>query len=457
MTAARTVTVIGGGLAGITAAIRLADSGSRVTLLESRPRLGGLTHSFRRGDLDIDNGQHVFLRCCTSYRALLDRLGTSHLTELQPRLDVPVVSGWKTARLRRNSLPAPLHLGRSLASYAVLAPADRLRAVRGAMALRGVDRDDPRTDDISFGEWLSRHGQNGATVDALWDLVGVATMNVHADEASLAVAATVFQLGLLTDAAAGDIGWSAVPLQRLHGDAATDVLAAAGAQVRLRSRVRGLDRDGTGWLVRTDDDSVASDAVVVATDPAQAEALLPADALPQPAGWAAALGAAPIVNVNVLVDRVVLAEPFVAVVGSDVQWVFDRTRQSGLATARNGAQLLAVSLSAADDVIDLPVAELRVRLMPALEAVVPALRDATVLDFFVTREPQATFRPRPGSAALRPASRTALPGLVVAGAYTATGWPATMESAVRSGDAAAAALLSADINVAQSPAQAVAV
>ncbi|MBV9368804.1 MAG: FAD-dependent oxidoreductase [Frankiales bacterium] len=454
MSGPRTITVVGGGLAGITAAIRLADAGCRVTLLESRPRLGGLTHSFRRGDLDVDNGQHVFLRCCTSYRALLERLGTAHLTELQSRLDVPVVSGRKTARLKRNSLPAPLHLGRSLASYGVLAPADRLRAVRGAMALRGVDRDDPRTDDVAFGEWLTRHGQNGATVEALWDLVGVATMNVRADEASLAVAATVFQLGLLTDSSAGDIGWSAVPLQRLHGDAAARVLTAAGADVRLRTRVRALDRDGAAWIVRTDDDALTADAVVVATDPAQAESLLPIDALAQPAGWAAGLGTAPIVNVNVLVDRPVLSEPFVAVVGSDVQWIFDRTRQSGLGATRPGrAQLLAISLSAADDVIDLPVAELRVRLMPALEAVLPALRDATVLDFFVTREPQATFRPRPGTAVLRPANRTALPGLVVAGAYTATGWPATMESAVRSGDAAAAVLLSAQV----APAQAVAV
>jgi hydroxysqualene dehydroxylase len=441
MTGARTVAVVGGGLAGLTAAIRLADAGCHVTLLEGRPRLGGLTHSFRRGNLDIDNGQHVFLRCCTSYRSLLDRLGTTHLTHLQPRLDVPVVWANKRAWLRRDALPAPLHLARSLASYSVLSPSDRVRAVRGAMALRGVDRGDPRTDETSFGQWLRDHGQNAATVEALWDLVGVATMNAHADEASLAIAATVFQIGLLTDAGAGDIGWSSVPLQQLHGDAAASVLAAAGTDVRLRSRVRALERDGAGWAVCTDGERLNVDAVVVATDPAQAETLLPQGALPQPRGWSAALGAAPIVNVNVLVDRTVLSEAFIAVVGGDVQWVFDRTKQSGLGTG----QLLAVSLSAADDVIDLPVAELRARLMPALVGVLPALRDVTVLDFFVTREPQATFRPRPGTAALRPANRTSMPGLVVAGAYTATGWPATMESAVRSGDAAAAALLSTSV------------
>jgi squalene-associated FAD-dependent desaturase len=435
------VAVVGGGLAGLTAAIRLADAGCQVTLLEGRPRLGGLTHSFRRGDLDIDNGQHVFLRCCTAYRALLDRLGTTNGTHLQSRLDVPVVSGPRSARLRRQSLPAPLHLSRSLATYSVLSHRDRLRAVRGALALRAVDRNDPAVDDVSFGEWLTDHGQTPATVAALWDLVGVATMNAHAGDASLAIAATVFQIGLLTVTDAGDVGWSLIPLQQLHGDAAASVLATAGAEVRLRARVRGISPDAGGWSVATGDDRLAVDAVVVATDPGQAEALLPAGALTQPAGWSAALGAAPILNVNVVVDRRVLSEPFVAAIGSDVQWVFDRTVQSGLSRTMPRGQLLAVSLSAADALVDLPVAVLRQRLMPALTAVLPALRDAEVVDFFVTREPQATFRPRPGTAPLRPSSRTALPGLVVAGAYTATGWPATMESAVRSGESAANALL----------------
>src|SRR3954470_6580766 len=116
--------VVGGGLAGISAALRLADAGCHVTLLEARPRLGGLTHSFRRGGLDVDNGQHVFLRCCSAYRALLERLGTTRLTMLQPRLDAAVVraTDGRTARLRRDDLPAPLHLARSLATYPLLAP-----------------------------------------------------------------------------------------------------------------------------------------------------------------------------------------------------------------------------------------------------------------------------------------------------------------------------------------------
>src|SRR3954447_21729495 len=167
--------VVGGGLAGISAALRLGDAGTRAPLPEAKPKLGGLTHSFRRGDLDVDNGQHVFMRCCTSYRALLDRLGVTGLTTLQPRLDVAVVRGndGMRARLRRDALPAPLHLARSLSAYAVLPVADRARAVRGALAMPRVARDAPRTDDRWFGDGLADQGQTPATTDALWDLVGI--------------------------------------------------------------------------------------------------------------------------------------------------------------------------------------------------------------------------------------------------------------------------------------------
>jgi len=431
--------VVGGGLAGITAAIRLADAGRDVTLLEAKPRLGGLTHSFRRGELDVDNGQHVFLRCCTSYRSLLDRLGTTDMTMLQDRLDVPVVRAddGRRARLQRSALPAPLHLARSLSGYSVMSGTDRLRAVRAALAMRTVDRDDPRTDDMSFGAWLDAHGQSSQARAALWDLVGVATMNAHADDASLALAATVFQIGLLTESSAADLGWSSVPLQRLHGDAAAAALQHAGATVRTSARAKALVRNDEQWGVVTDGETLDADVVVVATDPARMEQLLPAGAVDLPDGWSARLGGAPIVNLHLVFDRQVLDEPFVAGVGSPVQWVFDRTAASGL---RSG-QYVAVSLSAAGDVVDLPVAALQEVFVPEVRRLLPAARSATLLDFFVSRERSATFRPAPGSARHRPQTTTVYAGLLLAGAHCATGWPATMESAVRSGEAAAAAAL----------------
>lgn len=437
----RRVAVVGGGLAGITAALSLADAGCAVVLLEGRPKLGGLTYSFERGGRWIDNGQHVFLRCCTSYLRLLDRLGVRDQVYLQPRLDVPVRSGRHrgVGRIRRTGMPAPLHLGPALATYRWLSMTQRLAAARAALAIGRVDRAAADTDTKSFGEWLAAHGQDARAVEALWELIGIATLNAHARDASLAVAATVFQLGLLDRTDAADIGWSLVPLQHLHGEPAVRALTAAGAGVRLRARVRALDEKDGEWAIEGE----RYDDVVLAVPPIDAEGLLPDGAVDLPAGWAEALGSSPIVNAHVVFDRVVLDKPFVAGVDSPLQWVFDRTAQSrGGDDGDRAEQYVAVSLSAADELIDIPVADLRAALVPALRQLLPAAADARVKEFFVTRERHATFRPAPGSGRFRPGATTNRAGLHLAGAWTATGWPATMEGAVRSGEAAAASVLS---------------
>jgi squalene-associated FAD-dependent desaturase len=436
------VAVIGGGLAGITAGLRCADEGCQVTLFEARPLLGGLTHSFSRGELRVDNGQHVFLRCCTSYLALLKRLGVTDRVEMQPRLAIPILTPGVEAPvwLRRTGLPAPLHLASSLLQYRPLSLLERIRFALAAVALRRVDPRAAATDEQNFGAWLRRHGQSDQAIAALWELVGVATLNSRADGASLSLAATVFQEGLLTDATAADIGWSRVPLRELHGDPALERLTAAGAQVRTGTTVRRLEPGSAdGWQVVTDDGRVAVDQVIVAVPPHAAEQLLPPGSVDLPVGWAQRLGSSPIVNVHLVLDRPVLDQPFIAGVDSPVQWVFDRTSHSGLTSG----QYIAVSLSAADDYIDMPTAAMREKFLPALAELLPELRAAQVRDFFVTRERHATFRPAPGTAALRPPPVTATPGVFLAGAWTATTWPATMEGAVRSGESAAAALLAA--------------
>ncbi|MGH3498360.1 MAG: hydroxysqualene dehydroxylase HpnE [Nocardioidaceae bacterium] len=433
------VAVIGGGLAGITAALRCADAGCEVRLLESKPWLGGLTHSWRRDDAWVDNGQHVFLRCCTSYLALLDRMGVSDLVNLQSRLDIQVRSALspRACRLRRNRMPAPLHLLGSIAGYRWLTLRERLRFARAALALRSVDTADPRTDEQTFGDWLVQHGQSPRAIEALWELVSVATLNARAHDASLSLAATVFQVGLLRDGSAGDLGWPLVPLRTLHGDAAARALAQAGVDVLTRRKVTALRQAG-GWSLDAGQAvEVTADAVVLAVPPAAAERLLPAAAIDLPAGWSGRLGASPIVNVHVRYDRQVLDEPFLAAVDGPVQWVFDRTRSSGV---RSG-QYLVVSLSAAQDLIDLPTSALCDLLLPGLQSLLPRSRNAAVQEVFVTRERQATFWPAPGSARLRPPSATSVPGLFLAGAWTDTGWPATMEGAVRSGDNAARMVL----------------
>ncbi len=434
------VLVVGGGLAGITAALDCAAGGAVVTLLEVRPRLGGAAYSFERDGLWLDNGQHVFLRCCAAYRELLGRLGSEPATVLQPRLAIPVLApGRGVAWLRRRGLPAPLHLAGSLLRYQHLSLSERIAAARATLALGRVDFDDRLADERSFGAWLAQHGQGPHAREALWELIARPTLNLSADDASLAVAAFVFRVGLLERADAGDIGYAREPLQRVHGDAALRSLRAANVEVRTGWRAEAIEKTPSGvFAVAGHGERLDADAVVLAVPHDRAGRLLPPGALSDPARLEA-LGVSPIVNLHVVYDRRVSEFEFAAAVGSPVQYLFDRTSSSGV----QRGQCLAVSLSAAEAEASMSAEELRGRFLPALGELLPAARDAQVERFVVTREHAATFRAAPRARALRPGPRTAIEGFTLAGAWTDTGWPATMEGAVRSGHAAAALALSA--------------
>ena len=416
------VAVIGGGLAGLTAAIECAEAGASVTLYEARSRLGGATFSFERNGLWLDNGQHVALRCCTAYLGFLRRIGSGHLLPLQRRLHVPVLrEGRRPALLSRTALPPPLHLAATLLRYAPLGLRERVEAARAARALGKLDPDDPALDEQTFGRWLADHGQSENAISALWNLIALPTLNLPAGEASLAAAVKVFRTGLFDSASASDIGIPAVPFQRLHADPAAATLERAGGRLLLGTPVRSLSElDGDAVILAVPHEAVAA----LAPDAVDGEAL-------------EALGTSPIVNLHIHYDRRVLYGPLAVALDSPVQWVFDRTEAAG---ASDG-QLIAVSLSHAVGEIGAPIAELRERYLPALERLLPASSGAEVLDFAATHEPRATFRVAPGTRRLRPGARTEVPGLFLAGAWTDTGWPATMEGAVRSGLAAAQAAL----------------
>ncbi len=434
--------VVGGGLAGIAAALRLADSGRDVVLLERRPRLGGRAFSFRRGPLTIDNGQHVFLRCCTAYQWLVGRLGADDEVTLQPHLDIPVLrSDGRTARLSRvPGVPAPAHLGAALARYGLLSPSDRARAVRGALALRLLDPSDPTLDARTLGEFLRAHGQNDATISALWGVVATATLNLAPDDASLALAAKVFRTGLLDHAAASDVGYATVPLGDVHSVAARQALAGAGVEVLLGHRVTAI---APGMVRATGEDGERrwrTDTIILAT--AHREAFAAAPGLAESASArAAGLGVTPIVNIHVIYDRQVTDLPFAAAIGSPVQWFFDRTEASGLRAVEPAGQYLAITVSAADAIAGTPSQSLIATHVGELGRLLPGARRAEVTDAFVTREHRATFRQAAGSVALRPGARSGVDGVWLAGAWTDTGWPDTMEGAVRSGIAAANAAL----------------
>ena len=430
--------VVGGGLAGITAALDCAQAGAQVTLVEVRRRLGGAAYSFERDGLHMDNGQHVFLRCCTAYRGLLERLGSSGLVSLQPRLEIPVLApGRAPYRLRRSGLPAPAHLAGALLRYPHLSLSERLGAARAALALGRLDPSDAALDGQTFGEWLARHGQGPRAVAALWDLIALPTLNLPAAEASLGLAAFVFQEGLLSSAGAGDIGFHVGTLQQIIGDPALRALREAGVDVRLGWRAERLERGEDGYRLEGRDgsgeDRIEAQAAVVALPHDRAGGLL-APLL----GHLGELDSSPIVNLHIVYDRRVLDEPFAAGVGTPVQYLFDRSAAGG---APAGTQYLAISLSGAAGEMEESVPALRERYLAAMDELLPRARTARVELFLVTREHAATFRAAPGAAALRPPSRTRLPGLALAGAWTDTGWPATLESAVLSGGRAARVVL----------------
>jgi squalene-associated FAD-dependent desaturase len=440
VSAQRRVLVIGGGLAGIAAALDCAAAGASVTLVEVRRRLGGAAYSFERDGMRFDNGQHVFLRCCTAYRALLARLGSDRHVAVQERLEIPVLSpGGAPVVLRRGSLPPPFHLAGALARYPYLSPSERLSAALAARALGALDPADPQLDAQTFGAWLGDHGQGAHALAVLWDLIALPTLNVPAAEASLALGAFVFRTGLLAGADAGDIGFHVGTLAETIGEPAELALADAGVQFRLGWRAERLSRSGGGFEVEGGEGGFSAEAVVVALPHARAAGLI--EPLLEPlAASIRGLGVSPIVNLHVVYDRIVCEQSFAAGVDTPVQYLFDRSAAAG---APSGCQYLAVSLSGADQQMQMSVEALRERYLPELERLLPDARGARVERFLATREHAATFRAVPGSAALRPGPRTDVAGLVLAGSWTDTGWPATLEGAVMSGHAAAAEALAA--------------
>ena len=445
MSAARVI-VVGGGLAGITAALDLAARGAEVTLVEVRPRLGGAAYSVSREGLEMDNGQHVFLRCCGAYRSLLARLGSEALVRVQPRLEIPVLRpGHEPYLLRRSSLPPPLHLAAGLARYRHLPLRERLASVRAALGLMRLSPARAHAlEGLSLGQWLARHGQSRRAIASLWDLIALPTLNLPASEASLEQGAFVFQTGLLQSAEAGDIGFHEHTLADTLGRPAERALADAGVHVRLGWRARGLARGANGFELLggsgregEEGEGLSAEAVLVALPHERAASLLEPLLGARVDPWRG-LGSSPIVNLHLLYDRPVLDEPFAAGVQTPVQYVFDRTRAGG---APAGHQYLAVSLSGAAREMKMSVDEIRELYVPALRALLPRTREARLELFLVTREHAATFRAAPGCGSLRPPAGLALPGLALAGTWTATGWPATLESAVLSGHAAAGALI----------------
>lgn len=429
--------VCGGGLAGIAAACEASLLGAEVTLVERRPFLGGKAFSFTDEDsgVEVDNGQHVYLGCCTAYIALLKLLGTFDRTTLQPALNVPVRDrDGRAGALRAARMPAPLHLGPSFATYPLLSRAEKAAALRALLAVGGV-RTDQRAelDEVTFAEWLIAHGQTARAIQRFWDLIVLPTCNDRSDRVSAALALFVFQEGFFRTRGGSAVGWSRVGLTRLVDPAARTFLEARGGSVVTGRQITAVDEGGATF---SDGERLSADTVVLAVPPTRARAICP-DALPTDPE----LGSSPIVNVHIWYDRPVVDELFTAIVDSPAQWVFNR---SAMGAAPGPGQHLAVSISGARDEVELKKRVLIGQIVEELAVLFPAARAATVERAICVKERNATFAAAPGQAARRPGPRTPVDHVVLAGAWTDTGWPATMEGAVRSGMLAARAAVAGE-------------
>ena len=388
------------------AALELIDAGHEVTLYEARPTLGGAVQTLpeREGDPSPppDNGQHIALGCFTEYLSFLERIGESGSYSRRPLL-LPVFAEDGRRADVKPSLAA-------LLSYGHVPLRDRLRIPLVTARCR---RARPRAGE-TFGVLVRRLGASDVTVERFWDVFMRPALNLPSDEVDAEAGLFTVRTALLGPRANSDLVLPTRPLGWMHGDAAGGVLERDGANLELGARVDELD-------------DLAADAIVVATPPEESARLL---GEPEPP-----FEPSPIVSVHLLFERRLLEPPLAALLGSDAHWVFDRGALTGHQPPRG--QYLTVVSSGVPELMEIRGRELVDRIVAQ---VTERLGVSELLWSRVSREPHATVALRPGTSALRPAVQTTRPNVTRAGAWTATGWPATMESAVRSGRAAARVL-----------------
>ncbi len=442
------VVIVGGGLAGLAAGVALSKRGFRVILLEKRPFLGGRAFSFRDPEtgIEVDNGQHVFVGACDQYMRFLRDIGAWQNVRMPKRLAARVIRDGKSAWLRASSwIPGSAANLPALLGYSHVSFVGRLRLLYGMMRIRFARREPggPLEDQI-FEDWLRERGQTDETISRFWNLIVLPALNDNISEVSADAGLMLFQTALLGAPTKAAIGYPVVGLSRLAGDAAQEFITDRGSEIKLSADVAGLALENgrvcgvqleSGELVDADSVVVALPAAatreLISSDISSADHFSPADDVET----------APIVGVHIWYDTEVIDDLFVAVLDSPLQWVFNVTRMHERETEDSGnGQHIAISLSGAWQWKDKSKAELREIFVSEMARVFPAAANASVTRFITVKMLDATFRVTPGAEKNRLPQETPVPGLFLAGDWTRTGWPSTMESAVRSGNLAADAV-----------------
>ncbi len=446
---AGTVAVLGGGLAGLAASQHLLTAGYDVTLIEKRPFLGGRAFSFHdpQVGVEVDNGQHVFLGCCTYYIDFLRSLGTLDRTLLQDRLRTEVLLNGKHGVLSSTPSLGPLHLVPSFIRYPHLGPIDKLAAVYALLAARLTNRlkHRDRLDAQTFYQWLRDHHQTERAIDNLWNLIILPTLNDDIRDVSADMGLMILQEGLLKRPSDASIGMSRVGLTSLAGEPGGRFLEEHGGKLVTSKGVRSInvENGAVDSVELSDGSSLRTDSYVSALPFDVLLEVLPKD-VSNGVFFAGISGltSSPIIGLHLWYDRPIMTQDFVAFLDSPVQWVFNRSAIQG--SDEDQGQHICISVSGAWEYVDKPKEDLRELFSAEMERLFPAASGARIERSLVVKQPNATFRCVPGSARHRPSQTTPIPNLFLAGEWTDTGWPSTMEGAVRSGVYAAEALASSN-------------
>ena len=435
------IAVIGGGLAGLSAACALVDAGMSVTLFERRPYLGGRASSYEHPGTNetVDNCQHVLLGCCTNLIDFYRRLGVGEKIQWFDVLNF-IEPGGRLSRLGPSFLPAPFHSTPSFMRAKFLSIGDKDAIARGLLALMpGLPAETPET----FLSWLERHGQTPRAIQRFWEPVLVSALNESLDRMSVHYAAQVFRESFLKSAAAGRMGVPSVPLSELYG-VAGDYIRKRGGGVLLRSSIEALQSAVEGVQLTVSGKIIAFDYAVSAV-PFDGVAKLLANQAPD--GLPEKLQrfeTSPITGIHFWFDRKVTDLPHAVLLDRTIQWMFNKSR---LQEKQDAGSYLELVVSSSKTLVERSKQEILDLALAELQEFFPAIADATVLKSTVIKEIKATYSALPMSDAYRPQAATAWPRFFLAGDWTATGWPATMEGAVRSGYGAADALLGSHSNL----------
>lgn len=458
------VIVIGGGLAGLASAVSLAEAGARVTLYERRSLLGGRASSFVHptGGAVVDNCQHVLLGCCTNLMDFYRKLNVDQGIASKKR--IPFIDEEnRLSELYPSRLPAPFHLFPSLLRLDFLGWRDKWSVARVVLSMIAYTRKGPvmagtgqkeghsgsystlypypaPDSALSFLSWLHAHHATPRSIIAFWRPFLISALNDELDDIAVDYGITTVVKAFLLNRTGYEVGLPTVPLGDLYVPA-TAYIEQAGGQVILDTGVFALSitEDRIASITRSDGVVDTADAYVVAVPFDVLLKLLPeemVDRVPYFTGLRQ-LEVSPITAVHVWFDRPVTDLAFVAVLGRTIQWVFNQSIRS----SESSGAYLGLVVSASDEWMKLPQQEIVRLALEELRSLFPAAKEAQLLKAIVVKEGRATFAPKPGSDALRPGPVSPVAGLYVAGDWTQTGWPATMEGAVRSGYRAAEAVL----------------